>query len=96
MALEATITWDTRPIQASLSGHEGKGGPSMPLGTPSPTLGMNDVHSDLQGLMEWHRSHWLKVRQHVRVKASKRKARYKQRMELLNAQAQITADSVPA
>ena len=25
MALEGTITWDTRPIPASLFGHEGKG-----------------------------------------------------------------------
>ena len=33
-----TVTWDTRPIQASLSGREGKGGLSMHLGTPCPTL----------------------------------------------------------
>ena len=26
MALEETVTWDTRPIQASLLGHEGKRG----------------------------------------------------------------------
>ena len=38
MALEGTIAWDTRLIQASLFGHEGEGGPSMPSGTPSPTL----------------------------------------------------------
>ncbi len=50
----------------------------------------------VQGLMEWHRSHWLKVRQHVRVKASKRKARYKQRMELLNSHAQITVNPASA
>ena len=32
------ITWDTRPIQASLFGREGKWGSSIPPGTPSPTL----------------------------------------------------------
>ena len=39
MALEGTVTQDTRRIQASLFGHEGGGGGgSMPLGTPSPNL----------------------------------------------------------
>ena len=38
MALTGTIMGNTRPLQASLSGCEGKGGPSMPSGTPTPTM----------------------------------------------------------
>ena len=50
----------------------------------------------LQGLMDWHKSHWLKVRHHAKAQSTKRKGRYKQRMELLNAHAQISTEGAPA
>ncbi|KAK9857250.1 hypothetical protein WJX84_003699 [Apatococcus fuscideae] len=46
-----------------------------------------------EGLMEWHKSHWLRVRQHTKVQSTKRKGRYKQRMELLNSFAQVPAET---
>ncbi|KAK9866942.1 hypothetical protein WJX84_012001 [Apatococcus fuscideae] len=49
-----------------------------------------------EGLMDWHKSHWLKVRHHAKAQSTKRKGRYKQRMELLNAHAQISTEGAPA